>query len=332
MSEALKKPGSTLRILGQWGMRLLGIGLLALLLTRVDIGQIYASYQHSTKWIILLVAGGVIPLFYLKTLRWLVILRAQDLRLRVWPSLVAYFSSYFVGTLTPGRLGEFIKAMYVSRRAEVSVAHGFSSVLVDRLFDLYMVMIVGGVAIFQLGTELNIAIAFVIMAGAVTLPLILLLHDRFYLVLESIGMRFGRLSRKLVGEKGLLTELRRGLKQVSVRVVILGAGLTLLSYGLYFGQCYLLARALQIEVPLRAIVFSIAIGGLVTLLPVSISGIGTRDAAIIFYLGQYAVQPETALSFSLLVFLVFYVLAGIIGALAWWAQPIPLLPVSDGGS
>ena len=331
MPEALEKSRPSLRTLGNWGMRLLGGGLLVVLLTRVDIHQIYASYQQSTKWIIVLVASGLIPMFYLKTLRWVVILRAQGLRLRVWPSLIANFGSFFVGALTPGRLGEFIKAMYVSREAQVSVAHGLSSVLVDRLFDLYTVMIIGGVSIFQLGSELNIAIAFVIVGGVVTLPLITLLHDRIYSTLESIGTRLGRLGQKLFGEKGMLTDLRRGLRQISVSALSIGLALTLLSYCLYFTQCYLLAVALQIDIPLRAVVFAIAIGGLVTLLPISISGVGTRDAAIVFYLSRYAVQPETALSFSLLVFLVFYVQAGIIGALAWAAQPIPILSALERG-
>ena len=62
----------------------------------------------------------------------------------------------------------------------------------------------------------------------------------------------------------------------------------------------------------------------VTLLPISISGLGTREAAIVAYLGTIGVPAEAALGFSLLVFVTFYVGGGLMGAAAWWVKPVPL--------
>ena len=48
------------------------------------------------------------------------------------------------------------------------------------------------------------------------------------------------------------------------------------------------------------------------------------EAVLIAYLGTLGVPAETALSFSLLVFLTFYVAGGLMGAVAWWVKPVPV--------
>jgi len=59
-------------------------------------------------------------------------------------------------------------------------------------------------------------------------------------------------------------------------------------------------------------------------LPISVSGLGTREAAVVAFLGIHGVPAELALGFSLLVFATFYVASGVLGAIAWWLKPMPL--------
>ena len=324
MPQTVKASPRSLGKLSQWGLRLLGVVLLAFLLTRVDLQQIFRTYQQSDKWLILLVICGLLPVFFLKTLRWLAMLRAQHLHMRIMPAFAAYLGSFFVGVLTPGRLGEFIKAMYVSRECNVSVAHGLSSVLADRLFDLCILMMVGSVAIFQLSPSINVAVAFGVAVLLLTVSLVAILNDHSFSFVKAVGLKLGWAGQKMFGTRGLLVDLREGLRQFTPGSIIAGAALTVLAYAAYFGQCYLLTRALRMNISYSSAAFAVSIGGLITLLPVSISGVGTRDAAIVFYLKQYAVSTETALSYSLLFFFVFYLVNGLIGAVAWWGYPIPL--------
>jgi hypothetical protein len=97
-----------------------------------------------------------------------------------------------------------------------------------------------------------------------------------------------------------------------------------LAYGIFFGQCYLLALALGLPLSYLQVSYTVAIGSLVTLLPISISGLGTREAAIIAYLATAGITGEQALGFSLLVFAAFYVAGGLFGAVAWLIKPAPL--------
>ena len=58
-------------------------------------------------------------------------------------------SSIYIGFVTPGRLGEFVKAVYLKSDKGLSLSKGMSSVLVDRLFDLYLLIILGLIGIWK---------------------------------------------------------------------------------------------------------------------------------------------------------------------------------------
>jgi len=80
--------------------------------------------------------------------------------------------------------------------------------------------------------------------------------------------------------------------------------------GLFF---VLLARAIDIDLSFESLGWIRAILGFLLLLPISISGFGVREGAIIFLFGYFGIVPATALAFSLLVFSR-TLLLGLIGA------------------
>lgn len=310
-------------------IRLLGIGLLGVLIVRLDLTRVWDVLRTANVALILLAVVGVFPLIWVKTVRWQGILRAQAVRLAIWPALLAYFGSLFIGFLTPGRLGEFIKAIHVNRDCDISLTQAFSSVLADRLFDLYALLVVGSAGLLTLALE--DAETFV-LAGLVlllTIPLALFLNNTGFSWLQRIGKRLGSPGRKLFSADGVLVGMRAGLCCLTFKWVLWAVILTVLAYGIFFGQCYLLARSLNLEVGFIPMMFAVACGSLITLVPISISGIGTREAAMIAYLNSAGVSAEAALSFSLLVFVTFYVAGGLIGALAWWIKPIPFTRSQD---
>ena len=305
-------------------IRLLGVGLLIVLLARLDLARVWDVLRTADLKLVVLAIAGVIPLIWIKTVRWQGILRAQSIRVALWPALLAYFGSLFIGFLTPGRLGEFIKAVHINRDYGVSLAQAFSSVLADRLFDLYALLAVGSAALLTLALADREVIVLIGLVLLLTGPLVLFLNDASFGWFQCVGQRFGALGRRLFAAEGQLVDLRTGLRRLTVKWLLLAVVLTVLAYGVFFGQCYVLARALNLKIGFGSVVFAVALGSLITLVPVSISGLGTREAAMIAYLDTVGVDAEAALSFSLLVFVTFYVAGGLIGLLAWWIKPVPL--------
>ena len=305
-----------------WIPRLLGLALLVFFLARVGLEETNRVIRKADVVPLLLAVSGNALLILVKTRRWQVILGSQSVPSRTWPAFLAYFSSLFVGLLTPGRLGEFVRAAYVVHEAGAPPGLALSGVLADRLFDLYALLLVGGLAVFTV-TGAAAGPALLMTTGLLTLPLGLLLRDAAFGRLQGLGLRLGRLGQRFFAEQGPLAAMRLGLRCLSLRHLLLSAGLTVLAYVIYFGQAYLLAWALDLGLGPLTVSAAVALGSLVALVPVSIAGLGTREAAIITYLGSVGVPAESALAFSLLVFLTFHVGGALLGAVAWWLRPVP---------
>lgn len=310
--------------LRQSWLRFIGLALLAFLLLRLDIRQALLTLARVDLPLLLVVVVLDPVHVALKTIRWLGILRSQGTYYKLSMGFLAYYAGMFAGFLTPGRLGEFVRALHVSRDCGVSSGQTVSSVLADRLFDLYALLAVGGAALLSLPTSRNsISRASLLLTAALLTALLgLFLNDRTFGLLRDVGLYLGCPGRRLFAPGGWLTEMRNGLRQVTFPWLLVAIMFTIAAYAVFFSQCYMLALALKLKVGFAPISFAVALASLVTLLPISISGLGTREAAMIAYLGAVGVPAEAALGFSLLVFVTFHVGGALLGAVAWLIKPI----------
>jgi uncharacterized protein (TIRG00374 family) len=155
---------------------------------------------------------------------------------------------------------------------------------------------------------------------------ILFLNNRIFGYFQSLSNKYCKFCATLLNDGGWIAEARNGLKQLTAAWLIFAVFLTVVSYYLFFFQCYLLAKAIGVSISYLQVSYAVSLGSLVTLLPISFSGLGTREAVMISYLSRWGVDPELALSLSLLIFITFYIVGGLMGAFAWWIKPIPLSP------
>lgn len=309
---------------GKNWIRLIGIILLMVLIWRIDFSGTLALLKKVSLPILGLVILLNLPQIYIKAYRWKSLLRSQKIKYGIVPASLSYFGSIFIGLLTPGRLGELIKALHVSQDCGVSKARALSSVLADRLFDLYALLLIGGAAMLSRGRSFSNLLALVESAFLLFLPLLILLHDSTFRRFEKLGSRMGKWVNRLLAPESWLIELRTGLKELSAGAALVAALLTMVAYAVFFEQCYLLAQALNVKASFLQIMYAVSLGSLVTLIPISISGLGTREAAIVAYLGGIGVPSELSLGYSLLIFVSFYVGGGLIGAIAWFIKPVNL--------
>lgn len=303
--------------------RTIGLILLGFLLQQLDIHYLIDTLKQAQLRTILIATILLILLIAIKTVRWQAILDALHLSLPWREAYLAYFASIFIGFLTPGRLGEFGRAFYVHDEGSSQSGMAISSVLADRLFDLYTLLLVGGAAIFSIGTA-QYRLWMVLFFLLTLLPLVLFLNDRTFNWLQNAAGRLGRYGRRLFDADGWLVGIRHGLLKMGTKAIGICIVLTIAAYAVYFTQCFLLSKSLALDVNFSVIMFSVALGSLITLLPFSISGLGTREATIVAYLSTVGVAAEKALSFSFLVFVTFYVVGGLVGAMAWLLHPIQL--------
>jgi len=256
-------------------------------------------------------------------------LGAQSIEYNLKDSFTVYLAGIYAGIVTPGRLGEFLKAVYLKSDKGVSLSKGMSSVLVDRLFDLYLLIILGLIGIWKfdiLGKLSNTSLLLLIIF--VLFPLIILNKQ---LMGKIIGLIYKSVIRGKVQLKDKMEErfedFYNGINQLITFKLIYSALLTCLSYSVFFIQCYLIAIAMEMTIDFITITLFMAISNLISFIPISISGLGTRDAVLIYLFSLIGLKAEVAVSYALLVFIAFFVVGGLLGFIAWLVRPLKVLKV-----
>lgn len=304
-------------------VRLIGLAILVLILTRLDLKATGAALAGLRVGYLLLAFAANLPLFGLKAWRWQYTLRMQDIRYPWRDAFLAFVAGLFLGLVTPGRVGEMSKALYLKQDAGVPVSVGLANVLMDRLFDLYTILVLGtvGLAWFHL---LPGWLWWLILAGTlatITLPVVLL-NERLAAWALALLRRlpiFGRFDARLTGAA---QRFQDGLRPLLKPRLVIPLLITQLAYILFFAQGQLLARAVDLHIGIAYLAMSLSVAGVITLLPISISGLGTRDAALIAMFAPLGIAKEHAMAFSAIYFLTFYVVGGAIGAIAWQTKPL----------
>jgi len=248
----------------------------------------------------------------------------QSIHYSLKNAFLVYLSSIYAGIITPGRFGEFVKLLYLKSDKGISLSKGLSSVLLDRLFDLYLLIILGVIGISRFGVLGKISDTSLILAIVVILTPLFMLNKQ--LMGKSLRSLYNIVLPKNVNDKMKETfeEFYNGLNQLINPKLIFSGLLTCLAYLLFFIQCYLIVIAMGISIDFISITLFMAISNLISFIPISISGLGTRDATLIYLFSLIGIKPELAVSYALLVFFLFFIVGGLLGAVAWWLRPLEL--------
>lgn len=305
-------------------IRYLGPLCLVIILTKIDLRLLLDNLSDINLSLYFFVLFLNVPQFFIKSFRWNQLLKQQKVIYSALGSFNIYISSIFIGFITPGRLGEFIKAVYLKSDYSISLSKGMSSVLIDRLFDLYLLLILALIGIWKfdiLGKLSNTSIF--LLTIFILSPLLIfnkqLMRNVFGLLYKSVIKKKTQLRDK-IEEK--FEDFYNGINQLINLKLMFSVFLTCLSYSVFFVQCYLIAIAMGISINLITITLFMSIANLISFIPISISGLGTRDAILIYLFSLIGLNPDLAVSYSFLVFIAFFVCGGLMGAVAWWRNPI----------
>lgn len=267
---------------------LVSVGLIAWLLLRVDgIRAIDVIRQARIDYLLLaLVLVGSTPC--LVVFRWLGVLRAQpQLSISYRTAWRATMVANILNAFLPSKSGDLAKAVYIRKRAGISL--GVSTVILERMVDLVVLGLLGVVGYFLSGWPPSLHAGGALMAGvlcafvaALCLPSIREAPQKSALLhkLTTLVMDMQVLFKAWIRDPG------------AVMLTFLG------SVGVWALSCAavcVLILALGIDLPLSQAVSTLPIAVLIGLVPISVSGIGPRDAAFVFLLESHITTEEATL-------------------------------------
>lgn len=298
MHTILKKKETRKAALG-----FLGIILWLYILSTLDLSKVISiSRNMHWYWIVIALVPTALGI-PLKAQRWNIFLRNLGQQLKFREALQIVVNSTFWGSLTPARLGELYRFKPFLGNKE-ALLNALASVVLDRAYDLLLIGTITwiGVAAYSMAE-----IRTLVSLGGVVIVLVLAYLLWRYRIQSAFKLAFSRLVPDSlfkgaavdfsVFQKAFVTASRGN---VAIGFVLSALALLSACVGLY---CVALALSLRIPFVYLSVCYTLA--ALVSLLPVSYAGIGTRDAVFILYLRQVGVSAESAVFLSLTVTVVY---------------------------
>lgn len=313
----------------RWLPRLLGLALFVWAFAAVGPAEVWRGLRGTDPWPVVPALLVALPFIFVKGWRWAILGADLGAPVGVREAFRLYAIGIWAGLVTPGQAGDFLKAWYLRARG-VPLARALLSSLLDRLFDLGALLGLGAFAFLAFAGS-GAGAATGTDAGRGLAPIVLGLVLVCLALGATIGTRwrapvFGLLAR--VTPRGIRARLERNPTLTSLATARLGLvpligalALTAVSWVLSVGRVYL--SFIAVDVWLAPFDFLIVLV-LVTLAGlISVSGIGTRDAALYLLLGQYGYSGGQALAISFLILLLNF--SNIVpGFLLWLRDPVPL--------
>jgi len=293
---------TTLRAIyaNRWARYALTLALLALVAAKVNPHRLLASLQSARPNYVALALLLTAPFLYLKALRWHLLLRAGNIRASFLESTISLIGGMGLGLVTPARIGELIRAAYLRDPRKLKIG---GLVMIDKGLD---VLVLAALSIpgawLLLGPLAGVAFALVTILGL----FLIYSPGRLLVWLPGVSFRLPARAR--------LERVWSSLDSLSTRATTTYLVLTVLSFVvvlLQFGLILLSWRSWSFSV--AALTFPLVI--LTNVLPLTIGGLGIREAAAVVLLGHYGVPPAHAALAAFLMFAINTALPGMAGAL-----------------
>ena len=308
----------------KWVLRSIGPVLFVIILYRLDLVRLIALLSNINPLYFVPAILLFIPLLVVKAWRWQLLMRAQEIEYSLKDSAIMYAAAMYIGAISPGRIGDFVKVFYLIRD-DYSFGKSFATVLLDRLFDLASLFLLGyaGMLLFMTLFERAIIILSLILVVTFLLTIFFIYKKELSMgILKNITSNFipGRYRENA---KTGFSDFCKAIKKSNTRQLVIATFITFLGWVIYFLTMYLLASSIGINIPFLYLATCVSISAVITLIPISISGIGTRDAMLIILFSYLGLSKEPAIAFSMTI-LFMYAVNGLIGLAAWLKKPISI--------
>lgn len=311
------------RNIGKKLIRLLGPILFLFLLIKTVNPWLVSDLLKGIRIEIVLVSMILFPiLISVRTFRWGIICRHLNMEISFKRLFQIYYISWFLGSIPLSGISVLSKLVYIKEEGG-SVSRTMVSITIDKLFDIVGHMCFGLFAFFYFPKEIfkdNLLGSFYI-GMALIMCLIFVFRVKIWEVYVKLIQRYIKKDNRQ-GEDNLDTDIMAFLPSFDLRSVVIIMSLSVVIGLLRSLVLYGLAISLAMPVTFGLIVGCRALIGIINIIPITINGLGTREAILLLLLPLSGISMESALALGFTAFLwtICYKLSGMV---FWLRQPLP---------
>ena len=224
-------------------------------------------------------AFALVPLLFLcNGVRWYFVLRAAGFFVPLFQVIKVVLGSTSFSVI-PGRIGDFARSYPLRRYIPVPEAIG--TIILEKIMDVFVLLGYAAVGFFTLG---YVRVALLIFCFFVAVPVLLTLVATF----QKQTISSHKLVQKIYDALGILKRVQ------SHKLFLLLALLSsVFNWSLAILQFYWLMTAVHAATPFIAAMAFVPLSIFVGLIPITLAGAGTRDAAFVFFLQRYASSGQS---------------------------------------
>ena len=274
---------------------IIGISIVAFLVLTFDPGQIAGTLKGANPCFLLAAVALYCCTLAILTGRWQYILKKMNIRLGFREAYTAFTAGILLSDITPARIGDFSRPLLIRQTADIPT--GTASVVLDRYADLITILLLGTTGLFVLSAAYRSVLLLLIpcLLILLILPLILVII-RPALALKITG--YIRIERLRTFVNGVIDVISRMNHPGSLMAKTIS--LTAFVWLLHALRIALIALSVGYTVSLAELVLLQPLVSALSLIPVSIAGLGLVEGGLAAVLAQMGIPLSAGLSVALL--------------------------------
>lgn len=280
---------------------LVSLSALVLIIIFVDFSEIFSGLQKLSVPFVVAALLFYTGCQWLSCWRWQIILRSTGYRARMGVLFSSYFGGMFLNTLLPGAVGGDAYRVYRIAQQSQQSELAFVSVFLERITGVFALLAIALISIppaFSLIGLWDVILLLVLCTAMVAGMVMLIASPR---LLKFSQPWLNRLKLRVLSEK--LSNIQHLLRvfaqhRLAMALTLLLSVLFQLLVVLYY---YLIAQQLQISVSYLQLLIFTAIIVAITLLPISLGGLGVKEGLLVYLFSRVGLSAEEAIVLSLTV-------------------------------
>lgn len=293
----------------------IGILILIYIIYTMDISKIINAFSQLNILFILGALTLIFPEIIIRNYVWQLILKEHKIKIGFFSSLKIFLIGYFYGSFTPAYSGQLMRMPYLKEKTNEPYGKLFINTVIETTIhtvSLYCMMFIGAIIVVSLLPQIFYFVIF---------WLIFVLVVILYFIKKERGQRFFDILIKYLAPKKFKTHFTSFantfyLDFPRMNKLILPAILGVFTWIIGFTQVYIVALALNLNIPYLLFIVLYPIANTVGFLPITFAGLGTRELTAIFIFSTlFFVPKETVFVLAIVGFFITDVFTAFIGFL-----------------
>ena len=251
----------------------------------------------------------------LQTYKWFIIAKKQGVTASFLEAIKIQLISSFYGFITPARLGQVMRAGYLKKYSKNSLGKGVGNFILEKIFDLCSLILLVIIASFFFKEIVSIGylIPLILLAGFILMLVIVMSKRYSRMIFGIIEKIFGRFIPKKIKESVRENFYSFHQDKPKKRYLILFFIVNFMSWILLYTVSFFVGLSLGIEIPFTYFMAILPVTTLISQIPITISGLGTREITMIGLFGLLGVSATKVFSMSIIALLLGDIIPGVFG-------------------